>query len=92
MMPNMLIRKAEIADARAVAAIILPTIREGATYALDSDLSEVNALAYWMGSDKETFVAEDEGEVVAPTTCVPAALTHMRGHRVTLHGRSLTAP
>ena len=64
MMPCMLIRKAEIADARAIAAIILPTIREGATYSLDPDLSEADALAYWMGTDKETFVAEDEGEVV----------------------------
>ena len=64
MMPRMLIRKAEIADARAIAAIILPTIREGATYSLDPDLSEADALAYWMGTDKETFVAEDEGEVV----------------------------
>ena len=64
MMPRMLIRKAEIADARAIAAIILPIIREGATYSLDPDLSEADALAYWMGTDKETFVAEDEGEVV----------------------------
>ncbi len=64
MMPCMLIRKAEITDARAIAAIILPTIREGATYSLDPDLSEADALAYWMGTDKETFVAEDEGEVV----------------------------
>lgn len=60
----MLIRKAEIADAQAIAAIILPTIRDGATYSLDPDLSEADALAYWMGADKETFVAEDEGDVV----------------------------
>ena len=64
MTPRMLIRKAEIADAHAIAAIILPVIREGATYSLDPDLSEMDALAYWMGTDKETFVAEDEGEVV----------------------------
>jgi ribosomal protein S18 acetylase RimI-like enzyme len=60
----MLIRKAELADAQAIATIILPIIREGATYALDPDLSEADALAYWMGPDKETFVAEDQGEVV----------------------------
>jgi ribosomal protein S18 acetylase RimI-like enzyme len=60
----MLVRKAGIADAHAIAAIILPTIREGATYSLDPDLSEADALAYWMGPDKETFVVEDEGEVV----------------------------
>ncbi|OYW46707.1 MAG: GNAT family N-acetyltransferase [Novosphingobium sp. 12-63-9] len=60
----MRIRKAEIADAQAIVTIILPTIRDGATYSLDPDLSEADALAYWMGPDKETFVAEDEGEVV----------------------------
>ena len=60
----MLIRKAEAADARAIAAIILPTIREGATYTLDPDMREADALAYWMGPDKETFVAEEAGEII----------------------------
>jgi ribosomal protein S18 acetylase RimI-like enzyme len=60
----MLIRKALSADAQAIAAIILPTIRDGATYALDRDLSAADALAYWLGDDKETFVAEDGGEIV----------------------------
>lgn len=56
----MRIRKAEPADAPAIAAIILPVIRAGETYALDPDMSEAEALAYWTGADKETFVAEDE--------------------------------
>ena len=60
----MLIRKAEAGDAEAIAAIILSTIREGATYALDPDMREADALAYWMAPDKETFVAEDEGIIV----------------------------
>jgi len=60
----MLIRKATPADARSIAAIILPTIKEGATYTLDPMMSEADALAYWMGSDKENFVAEDMGEIV----------------------------
>ncbi len=60
----MQIRKAEAADAKAIAAIILPAIREGATYTLDRDLTEAAALAYWMGPDKETFVAEDEGKIL----------------------------
>src|SRR5579862_7236555 len=58
------IRKAEAQDSAAIAAIILPTIREGATYSLDRDMSENEALAYWMGPDKETFVAEEEGVIV----------------------------
>ncbi len=60
----MLIRKAEAGDAAAIAAIIIPTIRDGTTYSLDSELSEADALAYWLGADKETFVAEDDGRIV----------------------------
>ncbi len=60
----MLIREAEAADAPAISAIIMPTIREGATYALDPELTEAEALAYWMAPDKETFVAVDEGVIV----------------------------
>jgi ribosomal protein S18 acetylase RimI-like enzyme len=60
----MQIRKAETRDGAAIAAIILPTIREGATYALDPDMSEADALAYWLAPDKETFVAEEAGAIV----------------------------
>lgn len=60
----MLIREATLADAQAIANIILPTIRQGATYSLDADMTEADALAYWMGADKETFVVEDGGELV----------------------------
>ncbi|MFO1414719.1 MAG: GNAT family N-acetyltransferase [Burkholderiales bacterium] len=59
-----LIRRAGLGDAPAVWRIIGPTIRAGETYALDRDLSEAAALAYWFGPDKETFVAEATGEVV----------------------------
>lgn len=60
----MLIRKARVEDAQAIAAIIMPVIREGATYSLDPNLSQSDALTYWMGPDKETFVADDFGEIV----------------------------
>jgi ribosomal protein S18 acetylase RimI-like enzyme len=60
----MRIRKAEAEDRAAIAAIIMPTIREGATYTLDPATSEAEALAYWLGPDKETFVAVDDGAVV----------------------------
>jgi len=59
-----IIRPAEASDDAAIAAIILPTIREGATYTLDPDMSEEAALAYWMGRNKDTFVAEEDGRVV----------------------------
>jgi L-amino acid N-acyltransferase YncA len=59
-----LIRVADFQDRPAIAAIILPTIREGATYTLESNLSESEALAYWFASDRETFVAEEDGVIV----------------------------
>ncbi len=58
------IRIAEPRDAPAIAAIILPVIRDGATYALDADMSEAEALAYWMSPDKVTFVAEADGAIL----------------------------
>ena len=61
---SMHVRKAEASDAPAIAAIILPVIREAATYTLDPDMSEAEALTYWMGPEKETFVAEESGVVL----------------------------
>ncbi len=59
-----IIRKATPSDATAIAAIIVPIIRAGTTYAFDPGMSEPEALAYWMGHDKETFVAEQDGVVL----------------------------
>ena len=58
------IRNATAADAPAIAEIIMPTIREGATYTLDRDMSEADALRYWMSADKETFVAVEGGVIL----------------------------
>ncbi|MBB3352578.1 ribosomal protein S18 acetylase RimI-like enzyme [Rhizobium sp. BK049] len=60
----MLIRPAANNDRSAIGRIIGPTIRAGETYALDRDLSEADALAYWMGADRETFVAEEDGVIL----------------------------
>ena len=58
------IRPASDTDRAAIWAIIGPTIRAGETYALDRDLSEDAALAYWLGADRKTFVAEADGRIV----------------------------
>jgi hypothetical protein len=58
------IRKATPSDVTAIAAIIVPIIRQGTTYTLDPDMSEADALAYWTGPDKETFVAEQDAAVL----------------------------
>jgi len=39
-------------------------IRAGETYALRRDMAAADALAYWTGPEKETFVAEVDGLVI----------------------------
>jgi ribosomal protein S18 acetylase RimI-like enzyme len=58
------IRLARPEDAAAIWSIIGPTIRAGETYTLDPHMSEADALAYWLGPDKETFVAEEDGAIL----------------------------
>jgi ribosomal protein S18 acetylase RimI-like enzyme len=60
----MLLRPARTGDAAAIWSIIGPVIRAGETYALDRDMGEAEAIAYWLGADRETFVAEDDGVVL----------------------------
>ena len=60
----MRIRRAHMDDAPCIWSIIGPTIRAGETYPLDRDMTEANALAYWLGEDRETFVAEESGEIL----------------------------
>ena len=60
----MLIRPARSEDAAAIWSILEPTIRAGETWALNRDMSEADALAYWLGSDKDAFVAEDDGSIL----------------------------
>ena len=58
------IRRAQASDGPAILEIIVPVIREGATYTLDPTMSEADALAYWTSPDKETFVAEQDHRIV----------------------------
>ena len=60
----MLIRPAELRDADAIWTIIQPTICAGETYTLDRNLSRDDALSYWCGPDRETFVAVLDDRVV----------------------------
>ena len=60
----MLIRPARQDDEPAIWSIIGPTIRAGETYALDHNMSEAEALSYWMAPDRETFVAEEHGRIL----------------------------
>jgi ribosomal protein S18 acetylase RimI-like enzyme len=59
----MLIRPATKDDAAAIWQVIGPAIRAGETYALPRDMSEADTLTYWMGQDRETFVAVDGSQI-----------------------------
>jgi len=61
---NPVIRPAAPEDGAAVWAILEPVIRAGATYALDRDMPRDAALAYWLGQDRVSFVAEINGQVL----------------------------
>ncbi|WP_417308451.1 GNAT family N-acetyltransferase [Devosia sp.] len=58
------IRRATLADHDAIWALLEPVIRAGDTYALDRDMDRTAALAYWTGTDREVFVAEDASGLV----------------------------
>lgn len=58
------VRPAARGDRDAIWRIIEPVIRAGETYALPLDLGREDALAYWMGPDRETFVAVADGELL----------------------------
>lgn len=60
----MQVRRAQPADRTAIAEIIIPTFREGSTYTIDPDISEADALAYWLSPEKETFVAEADRTIL----------------------------
>jgi L-amino acid N-acyltransferase YncA len=60
----MQIRPATSDDYSTIWSIIEPVIRAGDTYTLNTEMSAADALAYWCGPDKETFVAEEDGVIV----------------------------
>lgn len=60
----MLIRPATPADHQVIWRILEPVIRAGETYALPRDMTSADALAYWTGPDRQTFVAEEEGAIL----------------------------
>ena len=61
---GVLIRPALPEDRAAIWAILEPVIRAGETYALDRDMSEEAALAYWLDDSHAAFVHEVDGEVL----------------------------
>jgi ribosomal protein S18 acetylase RimI-like enzyme len=60
----MTIRPFRSEDRAGVWSILEPMIRAGETMALPQEMSEWEAIAFWTGPDRETFVVEEEGQLV----------------------------
>jgi ribosomal protein S18 acetylase RimI-like enzyme len=60
----MQIRPATEADHTAILAIVAPVLRAGETYAIASDLTDDQVLAYWFAPSHEAFVADDGGTIL----------------------------
>ena len=58
------IRPATAADHEAIWRCLEPVIRAGETYALPRDMPRSQALTYWLGNDRQAFVAERNGDIV----------------------------
>jgi ribosomal protein S18 acetylase RimI-like enzyme len=59
----MLIRPAISTDDEAIQEIITPIIRDGETYALPSNWTAMEALAYWRSPGHTVFVADDRAVI-----------------------------
>jgi len=60
----LLIRPAIEQDRLKIWQILEPMIRAGETYALPRDMTEPEALAYWMAPEKEVFVADTGQDII----------------------------
>jgi ribosomal protein S18 acetylase RimI-like enzyme len=58
------IRPAAKGDDAAIWSIMEAIVRAGETYALPPDMTKLDGLNYWTGRDRETFVAEEDGNVI----------------------------
>jgi ribosomal protein S18 acetylase RimI-like enzyme len=58
------IRPSTMVDAAAVWKVLELTIRAGETYTLPRDFTREQALEYWYAPHHETFVAEEDGEIL----------------------------
>jgi len=60
----MLIRTAQPTDADGIWRVLQPALQAGETYALPSDMSREDALAYWWSPSHEVFVAEERDVIL----------------------------
>lgn len=56
----MRVRRTTPEDHAALWDMLRPVFRTGETYAIDPDISETDAIAYWTGADAGSFIVEDD--------------------------------
>lgn len=61
---SIIIRKAEAKDQARIWAILKPIFRAGETYAVETDISEADGLAYWTAGSYTSFVAKQDGKIL----------------------------
>jgi len=61
---DIIIRKATKQDGPNIWAILKPIFRAGETYAVDPDISQAAALAFWCDGTHTAFVAEQSGLIL----------------------------
>lgn len=59
-----IIRKTEHQDRPAIWAILNPIFRSGETYAVDPDISEADALAFWCDGTHTSYVAKQDEQIL----------------------------
>ena len=67
----MIIRRATAADATSIWKIFQAVVAPGDTYTFTADSTERDAVAYFLGPDITSFVAEDEGRVIGMYKLIP---------------------
>jgi hypothetical protein len=68
------IRPAQTSDLAAIWRILEPVIRVGETYTLPQDMSEADALAYWLSPAHEVFVDAGSGPGLYPLSKIVKAM------------------
>lgn len=70
----LIIRRNKTSDSNEIWAIMEPIIRGGETYTLPCDMCKQDALDYWIGPNKQTYVAVEQGKILGTYKLMPNQL------------------
>lgn len=72
----MIIRPAKHTDRPQIWSIIKPVFRTGETYAVNPDISEHDALSFWVGGSHSTFVVDYDNQILGTYYICPNQSGH----------------